>query len=140
MRLFRCAGLVAVLGGAIFVSSMSRNVNAADDKADPKWVTVKGKVLWDGPAVDAKKLDVNKDQQHCLSKGPIHSEEIVVNPSNKGMVAPARLRADDVRSATRGGPVLVPLLMPARRTGAESGRRHSRSTPGKAPAAFPGRR
>lgn len=82
MRTFRYAGMVALLGGAMLVSSMSRNAFAADD---PKWVTVKGKVQWDGPAVHAKTLDVNKDQAHCLSKGPIHSEEIVVDPSTKGM-------------------------------------------------------
>jgi hypothetical protein len=41
--------------------------------------------MLDGPMPSPKKLDVNKDQAHCLSKGPIYSEELVVNPKNKGV-------------------------------------------------------
>jgi plastocyanin len=48
--------------------------------------TVKGTVVWAGPSVpEQKKLDITKDQQACLAKGPLLNEEIVVNPSNKGM-------------------------------------------------------
>jgi hypothetical protein len=48
--------------------------------------TVKGTVVWAGPAVPAQApLAVTKDQQACLAKGPILNEEVVVNPTNKGM-------------------------------------------------------
>jgi plastocyanin len=48
--------------------------------------TVKGTVVWAGPAVPARApLAVNKDQQACLAKGPILSEEVVVNKDNNGM-------------------------------------------------------
>jgi hypothetical protein len=47
--------------------------------------TVKGTVVWGGPMPQPKKLDVNKDQQACLAKGPIMSEEVVVNKDNKGL-------------------------------------------------------
>lgn len=31
------------------------------------------------------KLNVDKDKEHCLSKGPIFKEEFVINPKNKGV-------------------------------------------------------
>jgi hypothetical protein len=50
------------------------------------WGTVKGQVVYGGANVpEPAKLDVNKDQVHCLAKGPIFSEEWVVNPKNKGV-------------------------------------------------------
>ena len=46
------------------------------------WGTVKGVVTWGGKEPPkAVKLDVNKDQAHCLSKGDILSEEFVVGKS-----------------------------------------------------------
>ena len=38
-----------------------------------------------GDCARQRKLDVNKDQQACLAKGPIVNEEVVVNKDNKGM-------------------------------------------------------
>jgi hypothetical protein len=49
------------------------------------WGTVKGQVVWDGAVPKRKPLDVTQDKAHCLSKGPILSEEVVVNPKNKGV-------------------------------------------------------
>jgi hypothetical protein len=58
-----------------------RGTAAAQD-----WGTVKGQVTWGGKALPVpEKLNVNKDEAHCLSKGPIHSEEFVVNKTNKGV-------------------------------------------------------
>jgi hypothetical protein len=51
------------------------------------WGTVKGTVVLD-PAVKApanEKANVDKDQAHCLSKGPILKNELVVNPNNQGV-------------------------------------------------------
>src|SRR5262249_8150451 len=52
---------------------------------DAKWVTVKGQVVFAGTPPAPKKLDVNKDQAHCLSKGDILSQEWEINPTNKGI-------------------------------------------------------
>ena len=49
------------------------------------WGTLKGQVVWDGDVPQPVKLNVNKDEAHCLSKGPILKEENVVNPKNKGV-------------------------------------------------------
>lgn len=56
------------------------------DAQDAGWGTVKGQIVFGGAAVpERKKLDVNKDQAQCLAKGPLLSEEWVVNKSNKGV-------------------------------------------------------
>lgn len=48
--------------------------------------TVKGTVVWAGDKIPARpQLNVNKDQQACLAKGPILGEEVVVDPNSKGM-------------------------------------------------------
>lgn len=50
------------------------------------WGTIKGKVVWDGGDVpEPEKANVDKDQPHCLSKGAIFKDEIVVNKKNKGV-------------------------------------------------------
>jgi hypothetical protein len=49
------------------------------------WGTLKGQVVWDGDVPQPVTLTVNKDEAHCLSKGPILKEENVVNPRNKGV-------------------------------------------------------
>jgi hypothetical protein len=52
------------------------------------WGTVKGQVVFGDKNVPApKKIDVgdNKDKQHCLSQGPLLSDEWTVNPANKGV-------------------------------------------------------
>jgi len=50
------------------------------------WGNLNGEVIWaesDIPKPAA--LNVNKDQSHCLEKGPIESEKYVINPKNKGV-------------------------------------------------------
>lgn len=50
------------------------------------WGTIKGQVVWGGDGVPKPVvLNVDKDKDHCLSKGPIEKEENVVNPKNKGV-------------------------------------------------------
>jgi len=67
------------LAGAIVLAAAA-GVRAAG------WGTIKGQVVWDGGAVPGPiKLNVDKDKEHCLSKGPILKEENVVNPKNKGV-------------------------------------------------------
>jgi hypothetical protein len=75
----RCVkGFWAALGGVVLLAA----VPAAQAEG---WGTVKGQVVFDGPVPQPKPLDVNKDQATCLAKGPILSEEFVVNPKNKGV-------------------------------------------------------
>jgi hypothetical protein len=60
--------------------------HASSAPADQGWGTIKGRVVYSGAQIPVpQNLTVNKDQQHCLSKGPIASEELVVNPQNKGV-------------------------------------------------------
>src|SRR4029079_5655194 len=48
--------------------------------------TGKGTGVWAGDKIPERpKLNVNKDQQACLAKGPILGEEVVVDPNSKGM-------------------------------------------------------
>jgi hypothetical protein len=55
---------------------------------DPAWGTVKGRVVLDATEAPAPKaIDVGSstDKTHCLSKGPLFSEEFVVNKKNLGV-------------------------------------------------------
>jgi hypothetical protein len=76
-------GLMALLGGAVLIGQIAgAPARAADDKGG----TVKGHVVWAGANVpEQKPLNVIKDQQACLAKGPILDESVVVNKDNKGM-------------------------------------------------------
>src|SRR2546421_472492 len=50
------------------------------------WGTVKGKVVFAGGAAPApEKANIDKDQAHCLSKGPIYKNDLVVNKKNDGV-------------------------------------------------------
>jgi hypothetical protein len=49
------------------------------------WGTLKGQVAYPGAAPAREKIAVNKDQDHCLSKGPLYSEEYIVNPKTNGV-------------------------------------------------------
>jgi hypothetical protein len=56
--------------------------------AAEEWGTVKGQVVFAGDMVpEPKPIDVssNSDKQHCLSKGPLFSEEWTINKDNKGV-------------------------------------------------------
>jgi hypothetical protein len=65
--------LTAALAAALAVV-LSGAAPAADE-----WGTVKGQVTWGGKDTPKpEKVDVNKDQEHCLSKGDIFKEEFVV--------------------------------------------------------------
>ena len=51
------------------------------------WSTVKGQVKFpEAKAVPERKaLDVSQDKAHCLSKGNLLDESLIVNPKNKGI-------------------------------------------------------
>jgi plastocyanin len=82
MRMLSCVQLAAFVGAMVVTGFAGNRAMAADDK----WATVKGQVVWAGPAIPERPaLNVNKNQAECLAKGPVLGEEIVVNKSNKGM-------------------------------------------------------
>jgi len=65
---------------------VAANPKPVADNDDKSWGTIKGQIVWDGGAIpEPKVLLVNKDQQHCLGKGPILSEDWVINKDNKGV-------------------------------------------------------
>jgi hypothetical protein len=65
------------------VLALAGTAGAAESPAG--WGTVKGRVTYNGQAPAPVKINVDKDQAHCLSKGDIYSEEWVVNPKNNGV-------------------------------------------------------
>ena len=51
-----------------------------------KWGDIKGRVVLDAPvAPEPKVLDIVKDQQHCLGKGPITSDALIVDKKTLGV-------------------------------------------------------
>lgn len=56
----------------------------ADDK---KWATIKGQIVFpaDKPVPEKKEINVTADKEHCLSKGALVGEELIVNAKNKGV-------------------------------------------------------
>jgi hypothetical protein len=82
-RTVSTAGLLGLVAAMVLPLGVR---SAADDKAG-QWGTVKGQVIFQKSATipTPQQLNVTKDQQHCLSKGPLLSEEWVVNPKNRGV-------------------------------------------------------
>src|SRR5215471_16836708 len=67
--------------------SLSRDAqrSVAADQSD-SWGTIKGQIVYEGDSIPERKaLNVTKDQEHCLGKGPILNEDWVVNKENKGV-------------------------------------------------------
>lgn len=54
--------------------------------AEGNWGTVKGRVVFAGDTVpEPKEANIDKDKAHCLSKGKIYVNDLVVNKKNKGV-------------------------------------------------------
>jgi plastocyanin len=49
-----------------------------------QWTTIKGQVLLPS-APKPTELNVTADKEHCLSKGPLLDDTVIVNPKNKGL-------------------------------------------------------
>jgi hypothetical protein len=59
---------------------------ASADGNNGDWGTIKGQVIFAGKAVPAPEpINPDKDQKHCLSKGPLFKQNWVVNPKTKGV-------------------------------------------------------
>ena len=51
-----------------------------------QWGNIKGQVVWGEASVpEAPKVNVNKDQDHCLAKGALLSNELVIDANSKGV-------------------------------------------------------
>jgi hypothetical protein len=82
MRYLWVAALLGGVGG--FSLWWTGREAAAQGNAD--WGTVKGQIVWGADKLpEVKPINVDKDQDHCLEKGKIVSEEWVVNKDNKGV-------------------------------------------------------
>lgn len=81
-RYLALAALLALLTGLFLLPTLS-----AEAQNGAGWGTIKGFVTYDPtkPIPERTKLNITKDQQHCLGKGPILSEDWVVNPKNRGV-------------------------------------------------------
>src|SRR5947209_503885 len=80
-RLLIAAGLLTALTGL----AVSPAAPLEPQKNDPNWVTIKGRITWKGTPPPREKINVTVDKTHCLSKGPLLNEEILVNPKTKGL-------------------------------------------------------
>jgi hypothetical protein len=59
---------------------------AAAASAEGKWGTIKGQVVYNGAKRPGLvKIDVNKDKNHCLSKGPLYDETWTVDKKGLGV-------------------------------------------------------
>jgi hypothetical protein len=75
--------------------------------ADDKWATVKGQVVFpkDKPIPKREPLNVTQDKDHCLSKGEVLDESVIVNPKNRGVKnVVVWLRPDDTDPKSRFTP------------------------------------
>lgn len=81
-RLFMRYLLFAVVVGLLASLALPRGRSAEDGS----WSTVKGQLIWDGgPIPERAAITVNADNDHCLAKGPLLSEDWVINKNNKGI-------------------------------------------------------
>ena len=80
-RLLIAAGLLAVLAALAYSPATPLNAQGAGDD----WAkSIKGRIVWKGPAPERKKIDVKVDKAACLAKGDILDEDYLVNSKNQG--------------------------------------------------------
>jgi hypothetical protein len=76
-------GLIGLTSGLAFERSAAP-VFAGNQNGN--WGTVKGQIILDADVVpEPVKINVDKDQNHCLNKGPLFRDDKVINPKNKGI-------------------------------------------------------
>lgn len=84
MTVLRIRTLIACLGLTLVAFGSSAAV-----AEDANWVTIRGKVNLSDLKLKALAkpaiLVVNTDKEHCLSKGPLTAEDLIVNPKNGGV-------------------------------------------------------
>ncbi|MBX7102729.1 MAG: hypothetical protein K1X57_01520 [Gemmataceae bacterium] len=78
--------------------------------AQEKWVTIKGRVVFDGNPPAAGEVNVTADQAHCLEKGKLLNETWVIGP-NKGVKNVFVWLASDEKTASGQGLAVHPSLV-----------------------------
>jgi plastocyanin len=74
--------LVALLAGVLALAAELTATKAQAPGGD--WASIKGQVIFT-KAPEPGKVDVTTDKGHCLSKGPLVYEEVIVDPKSKGL-------------------------------------------------------
>jgi hypothetical protein len=107
----------ALLSAAATAAAFAFVFSAAGRAAD-EWGTVKGQVTWGGKEVPKpEKIAVDKDKEHCLSKGDLFKEEFVVGKDGgvknvfvwlqKGADYKAKLPTHPDLKAVKGGDIVI---------------------------------
>jgi plastocyanin len=77
----------AVAGFAAAAAGFAVTPAPTEVAAAGQFVTIKGQVVWPAskPVPAPAPINVTADKEHCHAKGPLVSEELVVNAGNKGV-------------------------------------------------------
>jgi hypothetical protein len=76
----------AVAGAELVKADVSAAPTKSDDSKGGSWGNVKGQIVLDAAAApEPAALAVTKDQNVCLAKGPLTSEDLIVNKTNLGV-------------------------------------------------------
>jgi hypothetical protein len=63
--------------------------SARADAAEKAWGTIRGQVVFAGDSIpepqELEGVKTHQDKAHCLSKGPLHSDEWIINNKNRGV-------------------------------------------------------
>jgi len=73
-------------GAAVAALALMGTLLIASSAPAQGWGTVKGNVYWaESELPPNPKANIDKDKEHCLSKGDIFQDKLVVNKKNKGV-------------------------------------------------------
>lgn len=75
-----------ILKFGIVLIGLATFVAATETAVAQSWGDIKGQVIWAGGAAPARPpVKVDKDQAHCLAKGALTSDELIVDPKTLGV-------------------------------------------------------
>jgi RNA polymerase sigma factor (sigma-70 family) len=115
---WKVGGFLAAAAVAVGVAVSNGEEKPKEPIAAPavvaKWTTITGRVVWPGDPPKAK-VEVNSDKEHCLSKGPLEADEVIVNKKTGGLKnvwVYLRPDDDDREAKFKDGQVHPDLLKP----------------------------
>ena len=79
--------LVTAVGVGLCWGALPQGGSAVGDRPSKlAWGAIRGQVTWGGKTIPRQTpLAINRDRDHCLSAGPVLSEDCVVSPKTKGV-------------------------------------------------------
>jgi len=78
--------IVTLFAGLVGAVGLTGSPESAYAQAGKWGKAIKGQVIFAGAQVpQPQQVNVTKDQEHCLGKGPLLNEEWVVSPASKGI-------------------------------------------------------